>query len=62
MAPMSKSLDAGVYGFESPSAEKKEEKRREGEICQYGVGEAVEYRALLCIKIIDITDKVTGIT
>ena len=29
MAPMSKSLDAGVYGFESPSAEKKEEKRRE---------------------------------
>ena len=66
MAPMSKSLDAGVYGFESPSAEKKEEKRkekrREGEIYQYGVDEAVEYRALLCVKIIDITDKVTGIT
>ena len=28
MAPMSKSLDAGVYGFESPSAEKKEEKAK----------------------------------
>ena len=28
VAPMSKSLDAGVYGLESPSAEKREEKRK----------------------------------
>ena len=46
----------------------RKDKKRESEICQYGVGEAVEYRALQCItrtRIIVlhyITSQVTALT